>query len=260
MFTHYPPRLQPATTEYVLEVIRDEHRQQCEWDPEADPGVTLSFSSTVADWRRACDLVPAAQLGEALNRGWGMEASPEEWAKILEPAKKRTLSDVCAFIAARAQSPKIRPVTLFGRRCLVAGAFLTVRSILVEAGAHPQEIRPSTPLAEFARSYCPTFLGPISRLAPGALPLIKVQTRLYDAATRGSVISGLIVPVALWQGNFVLAVVAILLALFCYAVANHAAIHLLPSSVQFGDLKTFRDLSTVLADATEETQSAAHSC
>lgn len=46
-----PPIPVPATPEYVLDVIRDAHRQQCEYDPEATPEIELTFDSTVDDWR-----------------------------------------------------------------------------------------------------------------------------------------------------------------------------------------------------------------
>ena len=57
----------PATPEFVLEVVRDSHRQQCAYDPEADPSAQLSFDTTVAQWRDACDLVGTKGLGVALD-------------------------------------------------------------------------------------------------------------------------------------------------------------------------------------------------
>ena len=62
-----PPILMPATAEYVLDVIRDSHRQQSQIDAEADPDVDLTFETTVAEWRDACDLIGWQGLGQALD-------------------------------------------------------------------------------------------------------------------------------------------------------------------------------------------------
>lgn len=59
---HYPTIDEPATPDYVLAVLRDMHRQQCQHDPEADPSAVLSFDTTVTEWRAACDLLGWRQL------------------------------------------------------------------------------------------------------------------------------------------------------------------------------------------------------
>jgi hypothetical protein len=51
MNDHYPTADEPATPEFVLAVIRDIHRQQCQYDPEAQPDMSLTFDSTVAEWQ-----------------------------------------------------------------------------------------------------------------------------------------------------------------------------------------------------------------
>ena len=95
MNTHYPTIDEPATPEYVLAVLRDDYRQQCQYDPEAEPDVDLTFETTVAEWRNACDLVGTHDLGRAENEVWGIHRGDDEWRAILEPAKARTLGDVC---------------------------------------------------------------------------------------------------------------------------------------------------------------------
>jgi hypothetical protein len=70
---------QPATPEYVLAVIVDEHRQQSRWDPEAQPEAVLTMQSSIAQWREACDLLPWRKLGYVLNQSWSIDCSDEEW-------------------------------------------------------------------------------------------------------------------------------------------------------------------------------------
>ena len=156
----------PASPDYVLEVLRESHRHQCSFDPEADPTVELSFGSSVAEWRDACDLLGTKKLAEALSDIWGLAIPPSEWQAVLEPAKLRTLRDVCGLIASQAQQTRMLNAGHFGSSCRSVGAFLAIRSLLLRAGADPSGIRPLLPIAELARRFPQVFLGPIARLAP----------------------------------------------------------------------------------------------
>ena len=109
MDVRYPTVDKPATSDYVLAVLRDIHRQQWQHDPEADPRAVLSFDTTVAEWRDACDLLGWQELGRALNEWWGITCSDSEWCAVLEPAGQRRLADVCQLLAGRVARPVIRP-------------------------------------------------------------------------------------------------------------------------------------------------------
>jgi len=246
---HYPPIDEPATPEYVLAVLQDMHRQQCQHDPEADPDAKLSFDTTVAEWRRACDLLGWRRLGRAHSELWGFEYSDNDWRAVLEPPREKRLAGVCNLIAERARRPRIRPARLLGSDCAPAGAFLTVRSLLHGAGARVGEITPSTALAAYARQYAVVFLGPISRLAPGALPAVRIRNPAYDA--------GLYLILAGWLcwliGHCSLSLLQLLgVIVFAsgYALTWFAALWLGAKSVQFGELHTFRELAVALAQGT----------
>jgi hypothetical protein len=255
MDASYPPVDAPATPEYVLAVLRDNHRQQCQFDPEAEPSVNLSFSTTVADWRLACDLVGWRKLGRAENGLWGIACSDDDWRAVLEPATERTLADVCGLIAQHATAPTIRPWRLLGAKCDAAGAFLTVRSLLKDAGASVDEIAPSTRLGTFARRYAYVFLGPISRLAPGALPPVRIRTPAYDAAVLSHGVGLLCSLVGLLLsalvGSWISLVVATGFAVcaVAYPLIWITARYTLPASVEFEPLRTFGDLATAIATA-----------
>lgn len=244
----YPTINVPATPEYVLEVLQDMHRQQCQYDPETDPGAALSFDTTVAEWRDACDLLGWPELGHAYNKEWGIAGSDEDWRAVLVPAGQRRLADVCQLIAARVARPVIRPSRLLGSACAPAGAFLTIRSLLQEAGAPGAEIAPSTPLAPYTRRFAEVFLGPVSRLAPGALPPVRIQTPVYDAAIWGIHVAAVCLLVGACGGVHLLTVIGVVLFASAYALTWYAARCLLPASVEFGELRTFRDLAIVVAN------------
>jgi hypothetical protein len=224
------------------------HRQQCQFDPEAEPSAVLSFDTTVAEWRDACDLLGWRELGRAYNQWWGISCADDEWRTVLEPARERRLADVCQLIAGRAVSPRIRPARLLGNTCASAGAFLTIRSLLHEAGAPPGDIAPSKPLAPYTRQFAAVFLGPVSRLAPGTLPAVRVRTPVYDAAVSGLLVGLVCLVVGACSGAHLITVGGVVLLALCHALSWYAAKCLLPASVEFGELRTFRDLAVVVAE------------
>jgi hypothetical protein len=158
-----------------------------------------------------------------------------------------TLAGVCKLIARYARRPVVRPARFFGGNCGPAGVFLTVRSWLCDDGACAADIAPSTPLAPYVRRYNALFLGPISRLAPGALPLVRIRTPIYDAAVWGLLAGIVSIVVGACSGLDLLKLVGGLVFAGAYAATWIAARGMLPASVEFGGLQTFRDLAVVLA-------------
>lgn len=248
MDTHYPTIDKPATPEYVLAVLRDEHRQMRRLGDSPAPYMSLSLDSTVAEWRLARDLVGSRQLGRAMNQSWGISCTDAEWQAVLEPPKTKRLAGVCELIALHARRPLIRPSRLFGCTCSPAGAFLTIRSLLHQAGVPADDIAPSTPLAPYLRRHLALFLGPISRLAPGALPLVRVRAILYEAASCALVAGALCLVVGPCIGLPLLTARGGFLFVLAYSLIWIAKRLILPASVEFGRLRTFRDLALVIAE------------
>jgi len=242
----YPASSVAATPEYVLSVIRDMHRQVGAIDPDIDTSEDLSFDTTVAEWRDACDLVGWKSLAEAYNQFWIINCSQEQWKAVLLPDNERRLRDVCQLVARHATRQMIRPVSLLGCTCCKAGAFLTVRSILSEAGANASEIAPSTLLAPYTRRYFEQFLGPISKLAPGALPPVRYRKPIYGAAVLGILLGMLWLVIGIYSELLLFTIIGALLLVFCYVMTWVASYILLPSTVTFGELRTFRDLAEVI--------------
>jgi len=119
-----------ATSDYVLAVLRDEHRQATQFDFACDPDIALSLDCTIADWRAAMDLLPARELGRALNESWGINVSDTEWRSVLAPARNKTLRGVAKLIAKKATRTQIRPLEIAGTRCRPAAAFLAIKDRL----------------------------------------------------------------------------------------------------------------------------------
>jgi hypothetical protein len=51
---HELPPYVPATPEYVLAVFRDQYRQDCSIEYDAEPQLELTFETTIAEWRFWC--------------------------------------------------------------------------------------------------------------------------------------------------------------------------------------------------------------
>lgn len=240
------------SAQFVLDAIRDSHRHQCAFAPEADPTADLRFDSSVADWRDACDLVRADDLGVALNELWQVDVSREDWRAVLEPAGQRTLRDVCGLIAAHAQQRVIVPGGSLGGSCRAAGAFLTIRSLLLRAGADPTGLRPSAAVDELAKRFPEVFLGPISQLAPGRLPTVAIQTPWHNRSVGLFCLGlmGLAVAAGMLKLGAPFATHVAWVAGGC-AVGGYLATfftaRLRPKTVRFGSVVTFRDLAETIA-------------
>ncbi|WP_417391697.1 hypothetical protein [Gimesia sp.] len=238
-----------ATPEYVLSVFQDQQRLYFLLDYDEHPREVLSFESTIEEWRSQMDLVGWRALGRAENKFWKMNLSDQEWRQVLKPEREKTLRGVCALIAQHASTPVIREVIFFGKPCRPASVFLTIRALLQEAGADVSEIAPSTLLVDYTSKYSGDFLWTISRLAPGTMPEPRIENQgLYQAAdlcllwTIGASLFFLFfISICVW----VLIVPACLFLIFLSLRWKYERQG--GRKLQLGTLKTFRDLSELIA-------------
>ncbi len=239
--------LADPTPDDILAVLQDQHRHLCLCDPESDPSIDLTHDSTIADWRAACDLLPWRSLAHALNTWWSVSIPLEDWRAALTPARSQALRGVCELLARHAKIPRIHPAVVLGRRCASAGAFLTVRSMLADAGADVGHLRPSTSLGEFARHHPVLFITRISQLAPGKLPAASLGSSPGGGFGLGALLAAVIAIGAWCAGALALAAIAAALAGLLFVTARLIAHAHGPASVTFGELKTFRDLANAIA-------------
>ncbi|MGA2496259.1 MAG: hypothetical protein ABSH20_00875 [Tepidisphaeraceae bacterium] len=247
MNEHYPPIYVDATPDDIMAIISDLHRQQCACDWEDYPKIVLTHESSVNDWRQGYDFVGWRALAEATNTWWSVDIPLEHWRGVLEPAKGQKLREVCTLLAQHAKIPRVRAARLLGSECLPAGAFLTIRSYLAAAGADGGEIAPSTPLAEYTRRYSGVFLAELSRLAPGALPTVKISRPLLHGCSCGFALSWIGITIGCCAGLHVLSAFSAIVAIVAFLGLSIAAWFMRPASVEFAGLRTFRDLSLAVA-------------
>jgi hypothetical protein len=171
------PRRRPTPDE-VLAILVDQHRLQSQVDPEAEPDALLTFDSSIADWRSACDLLGWRGLGQALNEEWGLSLSMTAWRDLLEPAGQRSLRILCEAISCQAQIESLPDKGFLGCRSSEGRALRALRDVLLRLGVPRHEIQATTPVAPFLSRYGWRLLSPCLRFAPGALPSIKHVGRM----------------------------------------------------------------------------------
>jgi hypothetical protein len=238
----------PTATD-VLAVLRDQHRHQCECDPEADPDINLTFDSTIQEWRNACDLVEWKPLATALNEQWNINVPLSNWKPLLKLAKKQRLEDVCKLISEHATLEIVVAPTILGRKCVPAGIFFAVRELLERDGANVRDLCPSSPLTLYSIDHFRAIAGPISQLAPGFLPAIRIDHPQYDRALCALIICFFGLFASLVAVNWVpfLWIPFLLGAGICWLWTWYTARHTKPTAVSFGELRTVRDLCQTLA-------------
>ncbi len=235
------------TPEHVLEVLRDWHRHDPIWGILTLKGPRLHMHTTVAEWRDECELVAWRRLGDGMNEAWKVDLTPDEWKQVLEPARTRTLQGVCELIAANASVPKPQSVTILGRECRPAAAFLAIRRLLVDAGEAPESIAPSTPLSDIARRRFEVFLGGMTKMAPGRLPRMKVHYSMLERISSWNFICGVLLMAVGLRDYPLLTILGGMLVIGSFIAISYVARNVPPRGIDFGNLTTFRDLAFALS-------------
>lgn len=220
------------TPEFVLEAIKDRYRHTQELDCEVEPDIDFTFETTMDEWRDVYWIFDLEPTRINLMETWGFQISSQEWESIIFPLEKKTLGDLCQFIASRAKRQVPIKSHLLGSCCQSGGTFLAIRQLLAQAGANVSNLRPSSPIEPYLNRYPDVFLDKISCLAPHRLPTVE---RTY--ATLGKLF--------LWISIFLICVWAIREGSLFYLFACFFAwyfISYFSQRLEFPDIMTFKDL------------------
>lgn len=163
------------TEEEILEIFKEQHRLCSPLDPEADLWAEITAEMTIREWRWANDLLEWKKLSEFLNQEFRVQISQEEWHDVLEPSRTRKLIEVCRILSKYAEKDIYEPTTLFGKPCLKAGIFLTIKRNLKDKGVDVSELRPSSSLTAYMDKYFSPILEEIT--LTGTKPIDKIETR-----------------------------------------------------------------------------------
>jgi hypothetical protein len=207
------------------------------------------------------DLVAIDGLDDrAVQLYFGTGPLPDSW--WLRVWEFGTVGGLCAALAQFVDVPAVEPVMVAGRPCRASGAFLVIRAVLADAGVDVSELRPSSPLLPYVWVWPDAFRWELPRLAPGRVPPVRFAIRRLTRRIVGAVLGfgGLLFSVWIGQGfpvfGGVLAAVFVKVFLLDLLLAPWAA-RRRNWSVEFGTLKDFRDLATLIAEETEPVAAAA---
>ena len=164
----------------VLEIFKEQHRLCSPLDAEADPWAEITAEMTVREWRWANDLLEWKKLSQFLNQEFRVQISQDEWQNALEPARTKKLIEVCRLLSKYAEKDTYEPRSLFGRPCLKAGVFLTIKRNLRDKGVDVSDLRPSSRLAAYIDKYFSPVLEEIT--LTGTKPIDKIETRINKKA------------------------------------------------------------------------------
>lgn len=141
------------TSDELLEIFKEQHRLCSPLDIEADESFVLTTKTVIRDWRRARDLVNWDELAVFLNKEFKINEPLEKWNSILNPENKKTLGDLCDFLAVTAKKEIINPIKILGDECLSAATFITLKNNLRNKGVDVVNLRPSTKIKDFLDVY-----------------------------------------------------------------------------------------------------------
>lgn len=160
----------------ILQIIRANYIQQQQYDDIALKNQDLTFDTTISDWRDFCDLVPTTELWQYLNYYFHLEVDGQSWMEVLEPDDKKTLGDLCKFVADRAEKQIIEPIKIMGGYCTTAAIFKSLKKRLKDRGMDVSDIRPSSQLEPLVKKYRSVLIEEVNQFDPSVLPPIDYKT------------------------------------------------------------------------------------
>ena len=167
------------TPEEVFFIFKEEHRLCSQFDVEADPTVDLTMDSSISEWRYSMDLLPWRKLGRYLNEEFEINISENVWESTLEPSRTKRIGDVCRLISNHARIETVKPIKLFGKDCLSASLFKTIKRNLTKKGVDTTDLKPSSLIEPFLKNHFGEFIEQINKNYTGVIPEIKTtETKL----------------------------------------------------------------------------------
>ncbi|MBI1370521.1 MAG: hypothetical protein GC162_17940 [Planctomycetes bacterium] len=214
----------------------------------------LSRQSTIHEYEdvSADDFPDCDRSRESYQRMYHARIPADAWRQLHRKPRKTTIGEVCDFLAAcGGVMPEPRPLFIMGRGCMPAGVFLTLRSLLREHGADVSDLRPSTPINQFAMAQWRPFIEMLWHFRPELTRRVKkieVPGGLIFAWMFLAGLATLIISyVGIWFG----------LSAYGFAVAGGLLISGLigmsamstrpPRDIQFEGAATFADLCRLIA-------------
>ncbi len=227
------------TANDILQILIDRYRFQSAFDAEVERGETLTFSTTIEEWRRICDLLEPNKLSEYYYKFFDLNNDLNELKNLLVNPLN-TLQIFCDYIALHAIREKILPVYSLGKKCFEAAIFKKLIAELQKKGVPVSEIKPSSNLTTFFEKHTTDIMEVVSKLSPGTITDYKYEE---NALTRYSGL-GIAISSLLLLGFWAFSNVPIFLWFTFIGSATLMIVggRIKPKKMAIGNYNTFRDL------------------
>jgi len=153
--------------EEILQILNDFYNYQAVFDPEVGSGESLSFDTTISEWKSLCDLKEPKVLAEYYSELFGLTNSYSDLQEVL--SNKNKLKGFCDYISEYAVKQNISSIKIMGETCMTASIFKTLMTNLKLRGIETQNIRPSSEFRPLFYEHGAVFLEEVNKLAPGSL-------------------------------------------------------------------------------------------
>lgn len=236
----------------VFESLKQRHELLIKYDEVES--IELTLETKVRDWQCYNDNMGRTWLHNAqlLNDWFDMDAPLAEWKAVLRPAKTKTLSDVCNFVARHARVMCIPEPNFLGRPCRTAGAFLLIRKLMSEAGVETVNLRPSSNISHYRSKGLPEIISRIVQISPELRRSAEIWRRndwLHLLA--GFVLfaaSFVLLPLGIHLNFELFAIGLLCFASFLYVWHKSEEYASTICWVEIENVRTFRDLCCLLAE------------
>lgn len=231
------------TPEEVFFIFKEEHRLCSQFDIEADPTVDLTMDSSIKEWRYSMDLLPGRRLCKYLNEEFEINISESEWKSVLEPSRTKRLGDVCRLISNHAQIEVVKPIKIFGKDCLSASLFKTIKRNLTKRGVDTSDLKPSSLIEPYLKNHFGEFIEQINKNYTGVIPVIETTDTKLSKPISKILLAFFLFLIAgfFWNPLFCIAVILLIIGLYSgnterKEFEDQNEIMFIPG------IKTFRDL------------------
>lgn len=243
-FEDFEPQTCPMTAEDVLSVLVDLARVH---------GLPVrgmpTLDMSIPELGDLLDLEHSHNLQGVVESLFNATFSNAEWQRLLKYPNNNHIRHFCEVVAANSRRYVVRPVTVLGDTSLPAGAFLTLRRALSDAGADISDLRPTSQVAPYlSTAHAHKVIGALCCMAPGCVPPLQSTTTPAHAISMAALATWLISLICLPLGLHTLNVLTVLSALACSLLA-WSMDKMWQPRFSLANTVTFRDLCLTLTGA-----------
>lgn len=152
----------------ILQILNDFYNCQAVFDPEVASGETLTFDTTILEWRSICHLLKPKALAKSYYDSFQLKTQLADLELILTKSEN-SLRIFCDYLSEHAIKQSISPIIIMGHSCMTASIFKTLTGNLQARGVESKNIRPSSKIAPLFKKHGGVLLEEVNKLAPGSL-------------------------------------------------------------------------------------------